>query len=91
MSNLLNLPNDQEILLQGLAIIIGLPIVVIGLGELTEQCKRHKNPLAQILNATRNLLLPPLSLWLVMAHFFDVPKDSLALRIIGSLSGLLVV
>ena len=85
LSNLFNLPNDQLILLEGLGIIIGLPLLVIGLGELTEQCKRHKNPLAKLFNATRNLLLPPLALWLIMGHFFLVPKDALALRIIANL------
>jgi small-conductance mechanosensitive channel len=85
MSNLLNLPSDQTALLQGLGMILGLPLLVIGLGELTERCKRHKNPLARVFNATRNLLLPPLALWLVMRLFFDVPQEAIALRVIGTL------
>lgn len=77
--------SNQAILLHGLGLILGLPLLVIGLGELIERCQRHKNPLAQVLNATRNLLLPPLALWLVIRQFFQVSEDALALRIIGSL------
>lgn len=65
--------------------ILGLPLLVIGLGELTERCKRHKNPLARVFNATRNLLLPPLALWLVMRVFFLMPEEAIGLRVIGTL------
>jgi small-conductance mechanosensitive channel len=83
-----NLPSHQSILLQGLGMIIVLPILVIVLGELAERCKRHKNPLAKVFNTTRNLLLPPLAIWLIMDRFFYVPKESIALRVIGSLFGI---
>jgi len=85
MSNLLNLQSHQVILLQGLGMIVVLPLLVILLGELTERCKRHRNPLAKVFNTTRNLLLPPLALWLVMDNFFYVPRESIALRVVGSL------
>ena len=80
-----NLSSDHATLLQGIGLILGLPIVVVGLGELIERCQRHKNPLATVFIATRNLLLPPLALWLVMHRFFRVPEDAIALRIVGSL------
>ncbi|MEH2242222.1 hypothetical protein [Nostoc sp.] len=80
-----NLSSDQFTLLQGLVLILGLPLLVVGLGELIERCRRHKNPLASVLNATRNLLLPLLALWLVMRQFFQMPEDAIALRMIGSL------
>ncbi|MEH2410107.1 mechanosensitive ion channel family protein [Nostoc sp.] len=80
-----NLSSDQFTLLQGLVLILGLPLLVVGLGELIERCRRHKNPLASVLNATRNLLLPLLALWLVMRQFFQVAEDAIALRMIGSL------
>lgn len=80
-----NLSSDHATLLQGIGLILGLPLLVVGLGELIERCQRHKNPLAIVFIATRNLLLPPLALWLVMHRFFRVPEDAIALRMIGSL------
>lgn len=91
MSNLFNLSSDQIIIFQEIGIILSLPLLVIGLSELTERCKRQKNSLAQVFSAARNVLLPPLALWLVMDHFFHVPKDTIAMRVIGSLSGIAVL
>lgn len=85
MIDLLNLSSDRTALLQGLGTILGLPLLVIGLGELTERCKRHQNPLARVFNATRNLLLPPLALWLVMRLFLHMPPEAIGLRVIGTL------
>lgn len=85
------LPSNQSTLILGLGLILGLPVVVIGLGELIERCKRHHNPLANVLNAIRNGVLPLLSLWLVMRKFFHVPDGAIALRVIGSLSWIVIL
>ncbi|HBL60472.1 MAG TPA: small mechanosensitive ion channel, partial [Cyanobacteria bacterium UBA8803] len=80
-----NLSSDQATLLQGIGLILGLPLLVVGLGELIERCQRHRHPWATVFIATRNLLLPPLALWLVMHRFFGIPEGAIALRLIGSL------
>jgi small-conductance mechanosensitive channel len=80
-----NLSSDQITLIQGIGLILGLPLLVISLGELIERCKRDKNPLGKVLNATRNLFLPLFTLWLVMRHFFDISEKAIILRIINSL------
>lgn len=82
---MIDLSSDRATLLQGIGLIVGLPLVAIGLGELTERCNRNHNPLAPIFNATRNLLLPPFALWLIMRQFFQVPEENPILRVIGSL------
>lgn len=75
---------DRTTLLQGLAVIIGLPLVTITLGELIERFSRAQNPLAEAFNALRNLLLPPLVLWLVLRQFFHVPETAISMRVIDS-------
>jgi small-conductance mechanosensitive channel len=80
-----NIPSDQITLLQQLGFILALPLLVITLGEMIERCKRDKNPLGKVLKATRNLFLPPFTLWLVMRYFFDISEKAIILRIISSL------
>ncbi|MEM7758579.1 MAG: mechanosensitive ion channel family protein [Cyanobacteria bacterium P01_A01_bin.40] len=70
--------------LQGLAVILGLPLITIALGEFIERLDRNLNPLAEVLSAVRNLLLPPLVLWLVLRQFFQVPEKASAMRGIAS-------
>ena len=82
---MINLPSDQIILLQQLGFILVLPLLVISLGEMIQRCKRDKNPLGKVLKATRNLFLPPFTLWLVMRQFFNVPEKAIILHIISSL------
>uniref|UniRef100_B8HPQ5 Cyclic nucleotide-regulated small mechanosensitive ion channel n=1 Tax=Cyanothece sp. (strain PCC 7425 / ATCC 29141) TaxID=395961 RepID=B8HPQ5_CYAP4 len=77
--------DNTTTVLQGLAIILGLPLLVIGLGELIERSKREHNPFTQVLTVIRNLLFPPLALWLLLRQFFQVAEDGIALRVVGSL------
>lgn len=70
--------------LQGLAVILGLPLITISLGELIERLDRNSNPLAEVFSAIRNLLLPPLVLWFVLRQFFQVPERAIAMRGIAS-------
>jgi len=76
---------ERNTVIQGLAVILGLPLITIVLGELTERCKRSKNPLAKVFSAVRNLLLPPLVVWFILRQFFGVPETAIAMRVIGSL------
>lgn len=82
---------DRATLLQRLAVILGLPLVTIALGELIERSQRHKNPLSKVFSTVRNLLLPPLILWLVLRQFFQVPETAIAMRVIGSLYWLALI
>ncbi|MEM8828315.1 MAG: mechanosensitive ion channel family protein [Cyanobacteria bacterium P01_G01_bin.19] len=70
--------------LQELVVILGLPLVTIAIGELIERLNRISNPFAEVLSAVRNLLLPPLVLWLVLRQFFQVSESAIAMRGIAS-------
>ncbi|MEO0836002.1 MAG: mechanosensitive ion channel family protein [Cyanobacteria bacterium J06642_3] len=70
--------------LQGLAVILGLPLITIALGELIERLDRNSNPLAEVFSAVRNLLLPTLVLWLVLRQFFQVLETTSVMRVISS-------
>jgi small-conductance mechanosensitive channel len=71
-----------SILWQGLAFILGLPLVYIALGEVAHRLRAAGHPLHTVLRATRTLALPPLAAWIVARHFFDVTPDSTALRLV---------
>jgi small-conductance mechanosensitive channel len=88
---MIDLPNQPPSLLQGLALILGLPLLAVALGELIERCQRQKNPLAPVFQAIRNLVLPPAALWLVLRQFFQVGDRAIALRFLASLAGLAIL
>lgn len=85
------LSSEQATLFDGIGLIVGLPLLVVLLGELIERCQRYKNPFATALIAVRNLLLPPLALWLVMRRFFGIPENAIASQAIGTLSWIALI
>jgi len=72
----------QSLFWQGIAFILGLPIVFLVLGETIHRLRRSGNPLALVLRAVRSLALPPLVVWIVADHFFAVDPEGPALRVL---------
>lgn len=78
------MPQDA-ILLEGLAVILGLPLLMIALGEAIHRLRRSGSPLAGVFSATRTLLVPLLAAWLIAARFFAVPSDGMPLQVVRTL------
>lgn len=76
---------EQEVLDWGLALIIGIPLLVIVLNEAIERFQRQKAPLAGALHQVRDFVLPLLTLWVVMARIFSLGSENTLLRIVATL------
>lgn len=70
------------VLWQGLAFMVGLPLVFIALGEVAHRLRRSGNPLFRVVWAVRILALPPLAVWIVAQGFFGVDGDGAAIRLV---------
>lgn len=78
----MTLPATSPVLWQGLAFMVGLPLVFIALGEIMLRLRRSGNPLSRVVWAARTLALPPLAVWIVAQGFFGVNGDGAALRLV---------
>lgn len=75
----------DSILFEGLAVILGLPLLMIVLGEAIHRLRRSGSPLTGVFSATRTLLVPLLAAWFIAVRFFEVPADGPALQIVRTL------
>lgn len=80
-----NLTSQDTILFEGLGVILGLPLLMIALGEAIHRLRRAGSPLAGVFSATRTLLVPLLAAWLIAARFFGVPGDGMPLQVVRTL------
>ena len=80
-----SLISPDSILLEGVAVILCLPLLMIVLGELIHRLRRSGSPLAGVFSATRTLLVPLLAAWLIAARFFAVPSDGMPLQVVRTL------
>lgn len=78
----MTLPATSQVLWQGLAFMVGLPLVFIALGEITLRLRRSGNPLSRVVWATRTLALPPLAVWIVAQGFFGANGDGSPMRLV---------
>lgn len=75
----------NALIFEGLALIVGLPLLVIALGELVHRLRRSGSPFAGAVSATRTLLVPLLAAWFIATRFFSAPNDGTALQIVRTL------
>lgn len=72
----MNQNNPDQILIWAIALVIGFPLLIIILGELSHRFQRRGKPIAVTLNIVRNLVLPVLMLMLLMEKVLLLDGDS---------------
>ncbi|ETX08479.1 MAG: hypothetical protein ETSY2_05195 [Candidatus Entotheonella gemina] len=80
----------QEIFLWGLGLVLGMPILILVLGEWSERLARRGNPLAQGLRQIRHVVLPVLVVLLVLRHLVGVTDAAAWLQSLETLLWLTV-
>lgn len=75
----------QEALLWGLGLVLGMPLLVLVLGELSERLARRGNPLAQGLRQIRHTVLPLLVALLILRHLMEMTGASTWMRALETL------
>jgi small-conductance mechanosensitive channel len=81
----MNQNNTDQILLSAIALVIGFPLLIIILGELSHRFQRQGKPIAATLTIIRNLVLPVLVLMLLMQHILLLDEDSKLIKGIQTL------
>jgi small-conductance mechanosensitive channel/CRP-like cAMP-binding protein len=75
----------------GAALLLGIPLLILILGELIERLQQQGNPLAAELSNLRNLVLPLLSIRLILEHILGMPSSLLLVRVVETLLWLVVI
>jgi|GEM_PF-296741 len=69
----------------GLALILGIPLLVLVLGEIIERLEHQNSRFVPSLKNLRNLVLPLLSLRLIAQHILGIEPTLLSVRLIETL------
>jgi small-conductance mechanosensitive channel len=82
---------NATMLLWAIALIVGFPVLVIGLGELIYRLQRQGKPLAVTLRVVRNLVLPVLVFLLFLRQVLHFPASGQLVKSIETLFWLCVI
>jgi small-conductance mechanosensitive channel len=77
--------SNPTLLLWALALIVGFPLLIIGLGELIYRWRRQGNPLADTFQLVRNLVLPVLVFLLFLKYVLQLPASGQFVKSIETL------
>jgi small-conductance mechanosensitive channel len=83
--------SNTTLLLWAIALIVGFPILVVGLGELIYRLKRQSRPLAATLRIVRNLVLPVLVFLLFLRQVLQFPASGQFVKSVETLFWLCVI
>ncbi len=64
----------------GIGLIIGFQVLIVILGELLYRADRHAKPIAPVLRAMRNTVLPLLVIYIFVVKVLQEPADTIAVR-----------
>ncbi|AFY93453.1 mechanosensitive ion channel family protein [Chamaesiphon minutus] len=73
------------LLIWALTLIVGFPLLIIGLGELIYRLQRQQQPLADTFQLIRNLLLPVLVFLLFLRHVLQLPASGQLVKSVETL------
>ncbi len=82
---------DPSLYSWGMALVLGIPLLVLVLGELLERLRRRRSRLYKPVSNFRNLLLPLVSLRLIMQFILHLDGSLLVVRVIDTLLWLVVM
>jgi small-conductance mechanosensitive channel len=83
--------SNTAMLLWAIALIVGFPFLVIGLGELIYRLKRRGKPIAATLRVVRNLVLPVLVFLLFLRQVLNFPASGQFVKSVETLFWLCVI
>ena len=65
-------------------IIVVLPLLIIGAGELEERLRQRESKLQPTVSIIRVWVVPLITLWVLARALFDIAKDNIFLSLLGS-------
>lgn len=91
MEQLRSLLNEAPLYGWGALLILGVPLLILLLGELVEYLQRRGSPLATEVAQVRNLVLPLFSLRLILQHIIGLESRQLPVRLVETLLWLVLL
>lgn len=86
-----SLSREPALYTWGLILALGIPFLILLLGELVERLRRRGSRLGPPVSNFRTLALPLLSLWLILQFILGLERDLLFVRVIETLLWLVVM
>ncbi len=72
---------NNSLIIWGLILILGFPLLAIALGEIGDRLSRRENPLKKAVESLRRWVLPLLAIYLVARQFLGVETPSLPIKL----------
>ena len=73
---------QQDLLWYVVGLVVGLPVLVVALGEVSERLAQQGNPLAQGLRQFRNLVVPLLAVLYIMRYILGIASSASGLQLV---------
>lgn len=91
MEQLRSLFNEAPLYSWGMLLILGIPLLILVLGEIIEYLRRRGSPVAAEVAHVRNLVLPLLSIRLILQRIIGLNSHELPVRIVETLLWLVLL
>lgn len=82
----MNLSLTEDWVVWGLGLMIGFPLVMVGLGELTLQLKQRRHPMVRVVRQLRNWVMPLSALFFFLTRVLDLSETTLPIQIVETLA-----
>ena len=77
---------QEDWLVWGLAIIVGFPLIMLGLGELIMQLNKRQNPLVKVAREVRKWVAPLAALFFLLTKVFGIEETSGGIKLLETLA-----
>ncbi len=77
---------QDDWLVWGLAIMVGFPLIMLGLGELILQLDKRQNPLLKVVREVRKWVMPLAALFFLLTKVFGIDETSGGIKLVETLA-----
>ncbi len=74
-----------------LGLVVGLPVLIILLGELNERLSKQNNPLAQFVRQVRHYIVPLVAVSIILQAILNLPANDGAVRFVDTLLLIVII
>jgi len=82
---------EQSLLSWGIALILGIPLLMLVLGEIAEQLEKRSNPLGRFFRVARRYVVPLLAPILIADRILGIARSQTSIRTLETLLGIAII
>ena len=87
----MNISLSDDWLLWGTILIVGFPLLMLGLGELTLRLDRRRRPLVKVVRELRNWVFPLAGLFFLLTKVLGLEQDQLPIQLVETLAWIALI